>query len=408
MEQERINKVSDLIESTIHELDLSPDMYKFAYNLYEHLAKWIKEDSPNRFNADAIIYPQGSMVTGTIIRPINGKSACDLDIIYCRFVKKENQSQKELMEEVGNQLKDYVKTFSKYNKEELHIPSIKLEEFPECWTIYYGDYFSMDIVPSLPDPETINRYSIMPEDGICVSSDTIFWQYSNPKGYAKWFKERDNKQILMEQLDKIAKKADVEIEKLPFWQNLTIPSPLRRSIQILKRHRDIKYKGDKAFKPSSLAITTLVAEFYSGEKNIHESLFNLIPKIKEKLQSKQSSRITILDPTCKNTEKFPANNFIKQWEIDNRYETAFIEWFEMAEQDLLNLYSDKNASSGMHKYGELLSENFGSDVVRKVFTEKAKETKEFRDSGLLRTAVSGVLGKVGNEVKPHTFFGSDK
>ena len=43
MNKEKIKKVSELIESTIGELDLTPDMFKLAYNVYNHLANWIKE-----------------------------------------------------------------------------------------------------------------------------------------------------------------------------------------------------------------------------------------------------------------------------------------------------------------------------------------------------------------------------
>ena len=66
------------------------------------------------------------------------------------------------------------------------------------------------------------------------------WLRSNPKGYTEWFKYR------MKIQHDLGKKAFAEsikcdVEEVPDYK---IKTPLQRSIQILKRHRDVLFNKD--------------------------------------------------------------------------------------------------------------------------------------------------------------------
>ena len=54
------------------------------------------------------VYPQGSVRLGTVVQPIACEGTLDVDMVCERDVMKESTTQKKLMAEVGDALKDYI------------------------------------------------------------------------------------------------------------------------------------------------------------------------------------------------------------------------------------------------------------------------------------------------------------
>ena len=67
----------------------------------------------------------------------------------------------------------------------------------------------------------------------------------------------------------LEKRALASIDDVPTWERRT---PLQRTIQILKRHRDVRFKDNCEFAPISMIITTLAAQAYQGEEDLYEAL----------------------------------------------------------------------------------------------------------------------------------------
>ncbi len=64
------------------------------------------------------------------------------------------------------------------------MPTVLLsyEERKRCWTLFYRAAFHLDVLPAIPNPETL-------PSGILLTDKTLsHWQYSNPTAYASWFK----------------------------------------------------------------------------------------------------------------------------------------------------------------------------------------------------------------------------
>ena len=119
-----------------------------------------------------------------------------------------------------------------------------------CWTIKYADEskFHLDILPSVPDDYAWLIALGVPEEwaksAICITDRETWktdlnWPRSNPKGYAAWFKERMQERLYEQKLA-LARAERAEVEEI---EDFEVRTPLQRMIQLLKRHRDVRYDG---------------------------------------------------------------------------------------------------------------------------------------------------------------------
>jgi hypothetical protein len=114
-----------------------------------------------------------------------------------------------------------------------------------------------------------------------------------------------------------------------------VRSPLQRVIQLLKRHRDVRFAGHQleGEKPISMIITTLAAQAYLGELDVASSLAAVLERMDDFAASgiieKQLGRWYIPNPVN------PAENFADRWnEPGSRRADAFFQWVGWARQDL--------------------------------------------------------------------------
>src|SRR5699024_9621610 len=113
--------------------------------------------------------------------------------------------------------------------------------------------------------------------------------------------------------------AEVETEDLP--NELYLKTPLQRTVQLIKRYRDI-YFQKKEYSVSSIVITTLCGQYYRGENSIYETVDNVLTKIKSYYNKaiETKSRFKIFNPVN------PEEDFTDSW-TDNHYNSfhRFIE-----------------------------------------------------------------------------------
>jgi len=330
------NNVS-LLNLLIEKVELPESAYEKAKKRYEDLGEWFKRDTSTLKDNNVHIYPQGSFMLGTAIRPILHEDDYDLDLV-CKIgsgVSKKSHTQKSVKEMVGNELKKYIK------KRGIKNP---LESKRRCWTIHYLDdiNFHMDILPAISaDPDQVlelyqamdtlgieesvanqtSRLAIEITDNKEMNYNTITkdWNISNPEGYGVWFENR------MSVTDKRMVLSKAEVDELPIYKR---KSTLQRVIQLLKRHRDIMYAENDEQKPISIIITTLAARAYNGEDNISVALNNILQKM--------PNLINHHEPFVPNPAK-PEEDFADKWNMeeykDLELENNFHLWIEQAKVD---------------------------------------------------------------------------
>lgn len=118
-----------------------------------------------------------------------------------------------------------------------------------------------------------------------------------------------------------ATKNNVEIDQVPLYQ---IKTPLQRTVQLLKRHRDVMYdklpQNRKDNAPISIIITTLAALAYNNEANIFDALNNIVSKMENYIE-KDGETYKILNPVMSE------ENFADKWNTEPAKAQEFFCWF---------------------------------------------------------------------------------
>lgn len=354
----------DALQKAAQKLDIPPSKYKQAMERFDTMRSYLMDGEYVGASGQPEIYMQGSFKLGTEIRPYKDSKDADYDIdIVCRLEhKKETTTPQVAKHQIGNHLKAHG-TYCKMLD----------DEGKRCWTLNYAEQdgvgFHMDILPSVQESwKTFSEYyrlhNAIAVTNKCSDTGTYNWTTSNPKDFAKWFYEKNKaafegvklsqKQVLFESYQLSGMFADSNA--VP---NIHVKTPLQRAVQLLKRHRDIRFcnqKNEKC-KPISMVITVLAAHIYRNETSIYETLRNLINTLSRHAdqmkptflfnESMAQSAYTLITRTADGKWHIPnptnhGENFADKWHeeengIPHARAKAFFQWVEWAKEDFLNI-----------------------------------------------------------------------
>lgn len=397
-----------ITENIADSLDVPISAYEAAERRYQDLSNWLGD--PTKAQSAAFhphVFPQGSFRLGTVTRPWK-REDYDLDL-SCTLqdgVTKMTHTQEELKMLIGNDLNKY--------RSERGIQE-RLEEKHRCWRLHYQEQlkFHMDTVPAIPEEPDMRRIirdrmikagseeilsqnvadlAVAITDNSCLPEYIVRspkWPISNPEGYAKWFESRMRQaQRLLEAraaMDRVSK-----IDDLPSYRWKT---PLQRCIQILKRHRDIRFENDPDGKPISIIITTLAALSYRGESDIESAMISILANMGN-----------LVNPTVPRVPNpvNPVEDFADKWSKNPNLESNFWQWIEQvrADFDTLAAIDDTEvlAASAMKRFGTSVN-------AEKLRSQSSLFNKaSLISSGVAYTASDGTIGSTGMKNKSHKFY----
>jgi hypothetical protein len=358
MTDERKRKFNKFLEYLSDSLDIPENMYVEAEARYKAVGDWLRKEGSPLVLFEPDIYPQGSFRLGTVVKPISDADEYDIDLVCELKGSKETVTQKQLKNMVGNRLKEN-KTYARMLD----------KEGKRCWTLNYADgaSFHMDILPAIPDDikfkkqlQVIGIPDKWTKVAICITDKTnqnyalytTDWPRSNPKGYAEWFKER--MKIQYEARKKfLAEEMRANIEDVPEYR---VKTPLQRTIQILKRHRDIMFENDQDYKPISIIITTLAARAYDNEADLFETVNKIIVDMPHHIQ-RVNGVTWVQNPVN------PDENFADKWGGNPELEKAFTRWLTRIQSDISAAFM----KGDIHQISEALKLSFGAGPTQKAF-----------------------------------------
>ena len=359
-----------LMEFMAEQLDVSPSKYRDAAERYEAVGGWLDQPDSKLHQYGVDIYPQGSFALGTVIRPI-GDDEYDIDAV-CRLNNAPaGITQQNLKEMVGDRLRAH----GKYR--DMLDPK---NGSRRCWRIQYSDgaKFHLDLLPAVPDnPNWLVRLGVpinLAQHAIEITDSATWdlsptWSKSNPMGYVLWFKNRTGN-LLLEGKKKLAFERQMGLDEIPDYE---VRTPLQRVIQILKRHRDVRYAEDDD-RPISIIIATLAATVYENERTVGESLLAIIPKMQaELLRQRSGTEWWVANPVN------PAENFADKWKNTPKKAQVFVEWLRSLEQEHRELVS----TSGFQTMAEYLTESYGA-------REASSALMQYEASLAVKSLVRGV------------------
>ena len=416
-EQEML--LNEILRRIAESLDISPTDYERAVQSYGAVGNWLERGFEDEAYPGSLskpeIYPQGSIRIGTVVKPLRDSEDASYDVdIICELqyfnIESSSNNAEVIKQMVGKRLKSHVTYCDKLD-----------DEGKRCWTLEYakdnGIGFHIDVLPCVPDPikgaeitktnqsnsDTQNEFTKTTialtdkEDG---RSPPYKWRSSNPHGYAKWFQEQNTTfaQFATHQKQEIFANTRNQTNRLPLYENVQavpdqlVRTPLQRAIQILKRHRDIRFSnqrqgdfiGNPKFKPVSIIITTLAARLYEDEGDVLSALINIVTKLsyhsalvenryaqldesvaqRELIRRKSDGTWEIQNPVN------PSENFSDRWHEDNHARAkAFFVWMASVKSDIQDAVKEYKS----HELKKLLGDRFGERSLNEAWTGYEKD-----------------------------------
>jgi len=311
------------------ELDVPPARYDEAERRYRSVGEWLGREESTLRDYSPDVYVQGSFRLGTPIRPIHEDEHYDIDLVCELGVSKGDVTQEQLKTMLGYEMQLYAKRHG----------MDAATEGRRCWILNYaeGAQFHLDALPAIPDGDrkrlllesrgmstawTETAIAITDVDHSTYELQSDDWPHSNPRGYTNWFRSR-MKDAFERQRSAMALEARATVEDIPSYR---VKTPLQQAVQILKRHRDIRFAEDTDDKPISIIITTLAGLSYASEANVGFALQAILAKMHTHIQTRNGVA-WIPNPTD------PQENFADRWEQHPLRRTKFFEWLEAARAD---------------------------------------------------------------------------
>ena len=255
------------------------------------------------------------------------------------------------------------------------------KEGRRCWTILYNEQngikFHIDVLPSVPEKidiiedTTIATTTRIKENNVIRGYE---WDSTNPIAYALWFENINKKSY--ESVERRYRSLLFENNKnLDDVPKELVKTKLQKIIQLLKRHRDIRFLNSKLknAKPMSMIITTLVSEVYQYVNVESEDILTTIKKIISELSQYKILRendafvsrglIKRINGEWKIKNPVADENLADRWHENNDEKAkAFFKWIDWLEKDFINI-DERKLNEGMDLSDYLLRDEEIKDKV---------------------------------------------
>ncbi len=383
--------IVELLDQLCQQIEITDTQFQTAKDRYETVGAWLC-DSNIKLLKDIHIYPQGSIALGTAIRPL-ASNEFDVDLV-CHLPRIGHMSSAQYVKAlIGARLKEHA-TYEGM-----------LEEKQRCWRIKYANEFHLDITPSIQNPFCQEHGELVPDKALAL------WKPTNPKGYISKFEQYAaiRPRILVFEKN-FAEATSASVEPLP-EPSMTKPF-LKRTVQLLKRHRDKQFVGSNRAElaPISIIITTLAGWAYAkcASQQSYVDEFEFITAVIREMptfigiEMREGVRHYVIE-----NETTAGENFADKWNDDPRRATAFYAWHA----EVLSSIESLLQLEGIDQFAESLSQKFGArkENIRESFSKFIASVDQARSAGLL--SVAPTIGLMTSPsygaitVPKNTFFG---
>lgn len=339
-------QLDELLEQVCVALQITSSQYQNAEEKYRAVGRWLRAPESPLAKLNPEIYPQGSFALQTTTRAWTDEDEYDLDLVL--QVKPTSDNPMTLYRLVERRLLEHS-----------HYREI-LESKRRCLCLNYtGDdgAFHMDILPARQDAL---------RGGTCIEipdrNTPTEWQPSNPLGYQAWFESRARLWALER----------AKQEPLPGNPPADERPVLNRTVQLMKRRRDLMLHDREEYAPRSVLVTTLAGKYYRGEQDVITALMRVLAGVNSAIEAARPGRIIVCNPA--NEEE----RFCESFKTDEHYRvfTDYIAQFQREVAALASITSLTNLEPA-------LSAMFGSKVTKRALLEYGERVSTARRDGRL-------------------------
>ena len=414
----KTNTINDALGNIRDELTVPEYLEIKIRAAYDRISQHIEQPQSLLTAFNPRLSPQGSWLTRTAIKSARGGDRVDLDAVIQLQDVPANMSMLDLKDLIKRELQRN-SSFS----DELELP-----DGSRCWELRFGKdpknpenfQFSMDILPSVSNEtrqfsrsivESFDTSKDMSELEIRYTNSKapyshIYnlpymhnnWPISNPFGYAVWFDQESKKRKKISEL-KLEKSMRAETDPIPMSSKRL--DPLRRTVQILKYHRDRAFLDErcKGKKPSSIIITTLAAIIWDGNNNLSECINQFIAEVYLKfgagnLSTTANWPYSLINPVCSDED------FMETWKTEQERPQGFISWLDTLATDVLFKGQRLDESASLR-----LKKAFGSNIYEKATTGLPFVVNQ-RNGHTIIDVKTGHPSDKGLKAKPNRNYGN--
>lgn len=387
IELRRRAQILTTLEEICQELELTETQFERARQAYEAVARWLA-DSDDPLLRAVSVYLQGSGALGTSVKPI-GQDEFDVDLIAFAIAAYVGVPPATLKEAIGNRLAEH------------KIYAAILEEKKRCWRLNYAGDFHLDISPTIANPHCVNGGELVPDRKLRE------WHPTNPRAFKTLFDKRAALQPRLTEARMAMGKDEATVEPFPMRQS--VKGMLRRTVQLLKRHRDIHFlEIVDEVAPISVIITTLAMRAYEYCVNRHvfkDELGLMIETIR--MMPHFIDRPLVYGKTIYAVwnETTGGENFADRWNTEPARVSAFYSWHEKALTD----FEAIRDAVGLDSIALCMQESLGDRVVKKVIGTRTTKVSESRTKKSLLVApavgLSVTPAAAAARVQSNDFYG---
>jgi len=354
-------QVFTILDDICQELEWSQTQFERARSSYEAVAEWLA-GSDDPLLVSLHVYLHGSGAIGTSIKPI-GRDEFDVDLISFIIGFGPDVAPSVLKAAIGKRLREHA-----------YYASI-LEEKKRCWRLDYAGDFHLDISPTIANPSCSNGGELVPDRKLKT------WHPTNPRSYRGVF---DGRAALVPQMTQtiIAAQRDAATSE-PFPVRQSVKGILRRTVQLLKRHRNHQFLHiSEEVAPISIIITTLAMQSYelcvkrhvfADELEVLIDTIRLMPAFIEKPVVNGRQIYAVWNETTQ------GENFAERWNDNPARVEAFYEWHAKALADFESLRD----LVGLDVIIGSMKDSLGDKVVTRVMNRRMDAVSEGRKAGSL-------------------------
>lgn len=383
-------EVFGLLERIGEALDLTDSQYENAQARSIAVGEWLAS-STDPLLANIEVYVQGSISLGTAVKPI-AYDEYDADLVARTLGLSISTSPMALKTAIGNRLKAH------------SLYAASLEEKQRCWRLSFAGDLHLDITPSIMNPACGKGGELVPDKKLAI------WKPTNPTGYRSLFEHRaalQPKLRMVKAMDGI--RADAQVVAFP--EQMERKGVLRRTVQVLKRNRDVFFQAyDPRLAPLSVIITTLAAQSYEycvktfefdNPYDLLRATVSFMPVFIHVEVIGGERRWHVWNETTR------GEDFAEKWNDEPDRAAAFFQWHGQVLQDIDRLIE----VDGLDRLKKSLSATLGPQPVSRAFSSMTSAVSAARKSGTLKVAAAVGLtataaAGAATSVRANTFFGA--
>lgn len=385
---ERKRYLAGMLEMACEKLELPASKWTEAEKAYRGVGEWLS-DCPILGRFAPRVFAQGSAAPDvqTTVKPRESE-VFDVDLV-CHLQRADDSMPQGWMKKIVG---DRLRAHGIYAK--------MLSEYKRCWRLDYAKETQMhlDITPA------VNHSTSRFRDLAVTDKATRRWHETNPRQYAGEFGKVAG---LMPKFATIllefrAKAAAADVEPLP--QQRPIKGYLRRSVQLVKRHRCIFFETEPELVPISIILTTLAAKSYErliASDRVYDNDFDVVADVvrgmADFIEYRRNREWWVPNDTTED------ENFAEKWNADPQLPSAFYEWHRGAVADFDALAAAADSAAAQRIFERIVGQKLGTEIRTKI----ANTVTTARGSERLGVSSGGILGVGTGLLAPrNTYFGA--